>query len=128
MVCSLTAPGLFSAERNKDVADEVRKEKGQILPCFSSLLRLDRTFQPSWDSAGRNVLQSRHSVKSMSGRALLMRITLLQGQSNCQGFVHLSWEWWPVGLFLHFVLCSFFCCVFAGWGKQEAHSSEPNSL
>lgn len=35
----------------------------------------------------------------------------------------------PVGLLLHFVLCSFvFCCVFAVWGKQEAHSSEPNSL
>lgn len=126
---AIMAPGLCSAERIEDVADEVRKEKGQIWSCSSSPLRLGRTSQPSWDSAGPHVLQSRYPVQSVPGRALPVWFTSLQGQSDCQGFIDLLWEWWPVGLLLHFVLCSFvFSCVFAGWGKQEIHSSGTNSL
>lgn len=65
------APVLCSAER-KDVTDEVRKEKRQIWPYSSSPFRLDRTSQPHSDSAGHHMLQSRHTVRSISGRALLM--------------------------------------------------------
>lgn len=95
MVCSL----LPSWPQGSSVLREVRMwllrgggRKGRY--CHAPPLFSGWTEHPS--QGGIQLLaMSRHPVKSMSGRALLMGITLLQGQSNCQAL--------------------FICCGNGGW-------------
>lgn len=124
------APVLCSAER-KDVADEARKEKGQIWPCSSSPFRLDRISQPSSDLAGHHVLQSRHTVKSILGGLCSYELHYCNGSQIVTAlFIYCGNGAGDSGGFV-ITLCLMFLwffAVFAVWGKQEAHSSEPNSL